>query len=469
GLYDNSDIWGVRILLLEPVSDTVHRERRHFALGSNAEERIRILGEFPVRKFRGVDQPLDPDGNPDTSFLAKVPADVAWTFQTLDNKGMVLNMAQTWHQVRPGEIRNNCGGCHAHSQQPTSFELTAAARPEYKIWDLTTKPPLFANQPANQPGDKGQKWDQEGSTGVEYAVGVKDVEFHRDIKPLLERSCVACHSHKQQSPAGKLVLDDYRPALQEGLVPWAENVHIPRELPRTYARLVQYSWAYQSRRSPLIWKIYGQRLDGFQNDDIASPPLDYENEKNLLEWCHQCKNKERDVDHTGSSMPPPAAIAGMSKTPDGQSLEKIPPLTSAEKLTFVRWIDIGCPIDVEYDPQSRGRGWMLDEGRPTLTLTAPEPGANGPPLSRILIGMHDYLTGLDQQSLSVVANFEVDGIQPGENLAPKFKALPESRWEFVLAKPIAKLDHGELTVSVKDRQGNTSKIKRSFSIGPAAK
>ncbi|MFT5524904.1 MAG: hypothetical protein ACI9HK_002868, partial [Pirellulaceae bacterium] len=82
GLYKNSDIWGIRILLLEPVSDVVFRQRRHFALGSNAEERIRILGEFPVRKFAGDKQPLDPDGNPDTSFLAKIPADVAWTFQT---------------------------------------------------------------------------------------------------------------------------------------------------------------------------------------------------------------------------------------------------------------------------------------------------------------------------------------------------------------------------------------------------
>ena len=30
-------------------------------------------------------------------------------------------------ELRPGEIRHNCGGCHAHSQQPTLFEKTAAA------------------------------------------------------------------------------------------------------------------------------------------------------------------------------------------------------------------------------------------------------------------------------------------------------------------------------------------------------
>src|SRR5439155_1488120 len=116
-----------------------------------ANERLRILGEFPVRKFGSGEpgakapagQPLDPDGNPDTSFLVKVPADVAWTFQTLDRDGMVLNMAQTWHQVRPGEIRNDCGGCHAHSKKPTLFEKTAAARADYAPFDLTKQTPLL--------------------------------------------------------------------------------------------------------------------------------------------------------------------------------------------------------------------------------------------------------------------------------------------------------------------------------------
>ena len=47
--------------------------------------------------------------------------------------------------------------------------------------------------------------------------------------------------------------------------------------------------------------------------DIASPALDYHDEKNVLEWCHQGKNKERDVDYTGSAMPPPEAVAGSFK------------------------------------------------------------------------------------------------------------------------------------------------------------
>ena len=136
GLYSNDDIHAIRILVdgADDRSQAGPSAGRRFY--NHANERLRILGEIPLRKFRRAGsvsnrrQPLDPDGNPDTSFLAKIPADIAFTFQTLDKDGMVLNMAQTWHQLRPGEIRNNCGGCHAHSQKPTPFEKTAAGEAE---------------------------------------------------------------------------------------------------------------------------------------------------------------------------------------------------------------------------------------------------------------------------------------------------------------------------------------------------
>ncbi len=64
---------------------------------------------------------------------------------------MVLNMAQTWHQVRPGEMRADCGGCHAHSQQPLAFEDTAAAQPGYVPWDLTEETPLVSVDGQGEP------------------------------------------------------------------------------------------------------------------------------------------------------------------------------------------------------------------------------------------------------------------------------------------------------------------------------
>ena len=150
-------------------------------------------------------QPLDPDGNPDTSFLAKIPADHSFTFQTLDKHGMVLNMAQTWHQVRPGEVRNDCGGCHAHSQKPTLFEQTAAAKPDYKVFDLTKATPLLT---AKAHDESGKQWDAKDETGLRFEKRVKDVEYWRDVRPILQRSCAACHSKDAKEPAGGLVLDD---------------------------------------------------------------------------------------------------------------------------------------------------------------------------------------------------------------------------------------------------------------------
>lgn len=463
GLYENSDIWGIRILILEPVSDAISKKRGHFALGSDSEERLRILGEFPVRKFQhpganatglANDQPLDPDGNPDTSFLAKLPADVAWTFQTLDNNGMVVNMAQTWHQVRPGEVRNNCGGCHAHSQKPTLFEKTAAAKPDYKVWDLVAKPSLFTTRANDR---SGEKWDKDDRTGLTFTKGVKDVEFHRDIRPILARSCVACHSVKLEKPAGRLALDDDRPIAKRGLVPWAENVQVPQGLPRSYARLVQYAWAFQARRSPLIWKIYGKRLDGFRNEDIPSPPLDYEDDKNVLDWCHHGKRRQYDIDFNGQIMPPAAAVAGNAKGPDGQ-LVKVTPLSEEDKLMLVRWIDIGCPIDRDCE-----RGWLLDEGRPTLTVTYPQAGANAK-LERILIGLHDYGSGLDLATFKVTVDFELDGRKAGENLAPQFKSTGSGIWELRPSNLPGALPASKLHVEVRDRQGNVTRLERSFFV-----
>src|SRR5262249_1813431 len=142
GKYSNSDIWALRVLALEPSTHRSYGPNGGPSGGqlffSHAMERMRILGEIPVRKFDASGNPiLDPEGNPDTSFLAKIPADHPFTFQMLDRNGMVLTMAQTWHQVRPGEARYDCGGCHAHSQLPLDFETTYAARPEYAVPDLS--------------------------------------------------------------------------------------------------------------------------------------------------------------------------------------------------------------------------------------------------------------------------------------------------------------------------------------------
>ena len=480
GLYENSDIHALRILVMEPTTDRQRGDNSGRRFSNHANERLRILGEIPVRKFSGAnaEQPRDPDGNPDTSFLAKIPADTAFTFQTLDRRGMVLNTSQTWHQLRPGEIRHDCGGCHAHSQKPTDFALTAAARPDYKVWDLVNTTPLLAAKrtDATQP-----KWDAANQTGLrQVSGGPHNVEYWRDVQPILQRSCVACHSGKSgTTPAGKLDLD-------------ADDQLVPREntgkFPGTYYRLaldekaqfghkpIGYdSWGYPnasryirkmaSRRSLLVWKIFGERLDGFSNDTHPSEP-----EPGAGYFAHKGervptdKNRHRyDLDFLGSQMPPPAATVGGHKLPDGRVV-KVAPLTDEDRLTLVRWIDLGCPIDLDRAPAGqRGYGWFLDDQRPTLTLTTPRAGANAT-FDRILLGAHDYDTGLDPASLTITADFPVNGLAPGENLAPKFQPLTQGVWELKLNSPSRDLPRAQLIVAVKDKQGNLTRIERSFSV-----
>lgn len=473
GVYTNSDIHAVRILAQEPTTDRHRGEKNGRRFYSHAKERLRILGEIPLRKFDADgEQPADPDGHPDTSFLAKIPADTAFTFQTLDKHGMVLNMAQTWHQVRPGEMRVDCGGCHAHSQQPTLFEDTLAAKPDYKIFDLTKKTPLVTTKNRDE---SQRQWDKADSSGLRFQQTLLNVEYHRDIKPILERSCVACHTKTADNPPADLVLDadDER-----------HRVNYDGEVPGTYFRLAADSQAkfgikpiihngswrqtnasryirkFQSRRSLLVWKLFGKRLDGWENDDFPSAHIPGDPESLQLAGKPlpntQFNRDRSDLDFRGEVMPPPAAVKS----------GKVQPLTEEDRLTIVRWIDLGCPVDLDYDPANpddRGFGWMCDDKRPIITIASPARG-NNESLQKIVIGLHDYYTGLEPESCTITANIAIDGIPAGENLVRRFQPTHAGVWEWSLNQPLAQQQNAVLTVSIKDKQGNLSRLERTFRV-----
>ena len=475
GRYENADIHAVRIVAMEPTTDRHRGPNSGRLFYSHAMERLRILGEIPLRKFdRQGQQPRDPDGNPDTSFLAKIPADTAFTFQTLDRDGMVLNMAQTWHQLRPGEIRHDCGGCHAHSQQPTRFSDTFAARDNYQLFDLTRSTPLVTSR---KQGDTDQQWDAEQVTGLRHEPrGVVNVEYWRDIQPILQRSCVACHTHKNgKQPAANLNLDADD-----------ELVKIPNQgqWPGTYYRLAadaqakfghqpvihngtwrqtnasRYVRKFQSRRSLLVWKIYGRRLDGWSNADFPTAKIPGDANSLALAGTSventQANRDRADLDYRGSIMPPRDAVA------DGH----VQALTDDDRRTLVRWIDLGCPLDYDFTPGQSGHygfGWAADDKRPTLTLVEPRVGRQSK-ISRILFGMADYYSGIDEGSLRVVASFAVNNLPADTNLAGQVHARGEGVYELKLTEPLQKTGEYELVVSVKDRQGNLRAIRRTFQI-----
>jgi len=468
GLYTNEQVHAVRILAMEPTTDRKGADSgRRFH--SHAHERLRILGEIPLRKFDGDKQPNDPDGNPDTSFLAKIPADLGFTFQTLDKNGMVLNMAQTWHQLRPGEIRNNCGGCHAHSQEPTDFNKTYAAKSDAPVWDLVNTTPLLTDKERDQ---SKKKWDTEDQSGLRTVkTGPLNVEYNRDIKPILQRSCVACHSGDE--PKGNLNLgaDDEKISYEHhGTFPGTYlRLAMDQRAKFGYKPVGWDSWGatnasryvrkFQSRRSLLTWKIFGERLDGFSNDDHPSEAKP--GEQTLLfkgEKVDTAKNKSRaDLDFTGSVMPPPDAVKS----------GKVKPLSDEDRRTIVRWIDLGCPIDFDYDPKNpekRGKGWMLDDSRPVVSITTPQMG-NNDTLNRILIGLYDFGTGIELKSARITADVKLDGIEAGEDLSQKFKEVKEGVWEWKLNGPVEKLERGKLTVTIKDRESNITTVERTFRVG----
>ncbi len=70
-----------------------------------------------------------------------------------------------------------------------------------------------------------------------------------------------------------------------------------------------------------MWMVHGKRLDGFDNEDIPSPPFDYLDDKNVLDYSHHSKRNIYDVDYLGHVMPPRDAVAGKAKGPNGQRVK----------------------------------------------------------------------------------------------------------------------------------------------------
>jgi hypothetical protein len=87
-------------------------------------------------------------------------------------------------------------------------------------------------------------------------------------------------------------------------------------------------------------------------------------------------------------------------------------------------------------------------------------------IDRNVIGLHDYYSGLDLESLGVTANVEIDGIPAGENLLHKlnFKQTSQGVWRYDFKRAPDKRGLFELTVAAKDHQGNLTKTRRTVAI-----
>jgi len=359
GVYTNSDIHAVRILgtpalpYNTPIPRGAYKNSiASFLPDSRDEDVVRkfggfhgekweILGEFPLT-HKGT---LDPLGNPDTSWIAKVPADTPLLIQTLDINGMTLNSELTWRALKGGESRIDCGGCHIHSGEKLDIATTQAGqgapilgvsgvldndgRIKDGIWNLTT-----------------------GSIPVMTATGTEfinqrtlGVEFNRDVYPVLQANCASCHNATGDVPDMSGTALEVYTMLHNSTKTEGGTYNLPQ--------VSRYIRNPQARESLLAWVAYGQRLDG-RTDGSRTNDLDYPTAHPVLN------------------------------------------LADADKRTISRWIDLGGPFNFE---GSNGFAYTDDYSLPTISkMYASKPVQFADHYS---VGIQDADSGLNWTSLVV--------------------------------------------------------------------
>ena len=443
-LYADNEIYALRILALLPLTDRSYSDGLDAEYWSWGEERIRILGEIPLRRA----------SNPnDTSFLLKIPADTPFTFQAIDDQGQTLFTAQTWHSLRAGEVRTDCGGCHAHSVDPIPFDSTLAGQPGFEPVDLTLTTPLLTIDELT-----------EERLFVDLAQPMTDIEYFRDVQPILENNCVGCHTADPQPPY------TFADVLELDLDSDDEMIWVPwRDWPATYYRLVKDSDAlygpqpmnpygkwfspqatrylrpFQSRQSLLSWKVWGERQDGRNNSDrptetIPGDPNSFPAGENPA---------YADIDYIGDIMPPPGHGT----------------LTFAEKMMISRWIDMGAPIHFAQNDLDHPRGYFADDLRPVLWAGPTNAEACLGPRSQVSLGAYDLESGLDSSSLWLSFDVAIGGIPADTNLAAGLQVANGAITTIDLpqATDLAG-SNATMTARITDGAGHTTEITRAFGI-----
>ncbi len=123
-------------------------------------EVMRILGTVPVHE--------------DGSVMFRIPANTPLCVQPLDEDGRAVQLMRSWFTAMPGE-NVSCVGCHERQSEI-----------------LSTHPRLAARRPVVE---------------IEPWYGPpRGLDFERDVQPVLDRYCVACHNIRPR-PDGRRIAD----------------------------------------------------------------------------------------------------------------------------------------------------------------------------------------------------------------------------------------------------------------------
>ena len=136
---------------------------------------VRVLGDVPLAE--------------DGSVMLRLPVDVPLYFQLLDENRMEIRRMRSFVSFQPGEVRG-CVGCHETREEAGAvgqFGLAHAGVPAALI-----------TPPWNQPDHSVRIGAAHRETNREY----HGISFRRDVQPVFDRHCVACHDGL--TPAGGL-------------------------------------------------------------------------------------------------------------------------------------------------------------------------------------------------------------------------------------------------------------------------
>ena len=354
GLYENSDIWGIRILILEPVSDVVSQEARatspwaatpRSASASSANSRAQVRRErtarAAARSRRQSRHQLPGQG------ARRRRLDVPDARQQRHG-------AQHGPDLAPGAARRGPQQLRRLPRpQPAADAVREDRRRQAGLQGLGPDRQPAAVHHEGERSLRPASGTRTTAPASRFAKGVKDVEFHRDIKPILERSCVACHSVKHDKPAGRLALDDDRPDHQ--------------------AR----PGAVGGKRAGAARAAAHLRPPGavFLGVPVAAQPADLDGATASASTAsttttfpvRRSTTRTRRTCSTGATTASAACTTSITPAAPCRRPKRSPARTRArtasssrsrrssdeDKLTLARWIDIGCPIDRDYDPQRR--------------------------------------------------------------------------------------------------------------------
>ncbi len=151
-------------------------------------KKLRVVNyHFAYQRIAGIDHRVGADGpwevkrvlgtvdvEPDGSALFRVPAKMPITVQPLDAEGKAVQLMRSWMTAMPGETLS-CGGCHDNRiGVPPTQHTRAQSRPAQTI------------APWHGPA--------------------RGFSFEREVQPVLDKYCVACHEGKPDAE-GKSPVD----------------------------------------------------------------------------------------------------------------------------------------------------------------------------------------------------------------------------------------------------------------------